>query len=100
MLNEIDRITSVTTFNGVAILSGGSISIQIGANNTSNDQISLTLTSTATCSSGLSVSGTDLTTNTNAGTALDTIKTAIETVTTGLATLGANDLELTCCYLC
>lgn len=94
LLNEIGRVTSQATFNGVSILTGGSISIQIGAGNTSNDQLSITLTNTSTGSAGLNIAGTDLTSQTNASTAIGSLSSAIGTLTTGLATIGAASSNL------
>lgn len=89
---EIDRVQSTSTFNGIDLLNGGSVSIQIGENNTSNDRISLSLTTTDTTT--LTINGDDVTTQSNGQTALDTLKDAIDTVTTGLATLGAAQSNL------
>lgn len=91
---EIDRITTVSTFNGIQVLNGGSISIQVGANNTSNDRLSISMTSTSTGSTALNIAGTDVTTNGNAQSALDSLHTAIQSMTTGLATLGAAQSNL------
>lgn len=94
LITEIGRVSQSTNFNGVNILGGGSIAIQIGAGNTANDTISLTLTSTSTGSAGLAISGTDLTSNANALTAIGSLGLAIQSITTGLATLGANAVNL------
>lgn len=99
LLAEIGRVTAATNFNGVDILSGGSISIQIGADNTSNSQISVTLTNTASGSAGLNISSTKLydgasTANTDALAAIGSLTVAIQSVTTGLATLGADSSDL------
>lgn len=94
LLGEIDRITAKTNFNNVSILSGGSISIQIGSGNTTNDTISISLVDTSTGSSGLSLSGSDLTSQTNASSAIGTLTAAINTLTTGLATIGASAANL------
>lgn len=94
LLSEIDRVTTQTQFNGVNILNGGSLSIQIGSGNTTNDQISITLSNTSTGSAGINISGTDLTSATNASTAIGSLKAALVTMSTGLATLGANSANL------
>lgn len=94
LLGEIGRLTSQTNFNGVSLLGGGSVTIQIGSGNTSNDQLSITLTDTSTGSAGLNISGTDLTSDTNASTAIGSLNAAIASITTGLATLGANSANL------
>lgn len=92
LLTEIDRVQSTSTFNGVDLLNGGSVSIQIGEANTGNDRISLTLT--ATSASDLGIDSSDVTSNGNAQSALDAVKDAIDTVTTGLASLGASQSNL------
>jgi flagellin len=90
--DEIDRVQVTSTFNGIDLLNGGSVSIQIGENNTANDRISLSLTTTDTTT--LTINGDDVTSQANGQTALDTLKAAIDTVTTGLATLGAAQSNL------
>lgn len=94
LLTEIDRVTNQTQFNGVNILQGGTLSIQIGSGNTSNDHITINLTDTSTGSAGINISGSSLTNQTNASTAIGSIKLALQTMTTGLATLGANSANL------
>ncbi len=92
LLGAVDRIASATNFNNVAILNGGSITIQIGANATSNDQITINLV--ATSASSLGISGSALTSSSIAFNVIGSLGTAIETLTTGLATLGANAVNL------
>jgi flagellin len=92
LVGEIDRVQSTSTFNGIDLLNGGSVSIQIGENNTSNDRISLTLTTTDTTTLGVDTD--DVTTQSNAQTALDDLTDAIATLTTGLASLGAAQSNL------
>lgn len=94
LLGAIDTITSGINFNGVTILGGGSISIQVGPGNTANDTISITLTNTATSSAGLSISGTSLATSSGASAAIASLDGAISTLTTGLANLGADAVNL------
>lgn len=94
LLGAIDTITSGINFNGVTILGGGSISIQVGPGNTANDTISITLTNTATSSAGLSISGTSLATSSGASAAIASLNDAISTLTTGLANLGADAVNL------
>lgn len=92
LVGEIDRVQTTSTFNGIALLNGGSVSIQIGENNTANDRISLTLATTTTTSLGVGTA--DVTTQSNAQSALDSVGTAIDTLTTDLATLGASQSNL------
>lgn len=89
---EVDRIQATSTFNGIALLDGGSISIQVGANNTSNDRISVTLAETDTTTLGINASTVD--TNSNAQSALDAVNDAIDTLTGNLASLGATQANL------
>jgi flagellin len=92
LLNEVSRVQATSTFNGIALLSGGSISIQIGENNSSNDRLTITLTATDTTT--LAIASSDVTSNANAQTALGLLSTAISSVTTGLATLGASESNI------
>jgi flagellin len=94
LLGEIDRLSAKVKFNGVALLNGGSIGIQIGDSNTSNDTISVALTNTTSGTAGLSIAGSSLTSTTNASAAIGSLGTAIQTLTTGLATLGAYQSNL------
>lgn len=93
LLGEIGRVQQTSTFNGIALLSGGSVSIQVGENDTSNDRLSITLT--ATDATTLTINGTSVTSNTNAQSALNSLTTAIDAVTTGLAALGASQSNIT-----
>lgn len=92
--NEVQRVSQVTTFNGISLLANatGSINIHVGENNTANDSLSITLTKTDTTTLG--IASDNITTNGNAGTALNDLNTAIGDITTGLAQLGANERNL------
>lgn len=92
LMSEVDRVQAVSTFNGISVLNGGSLSIQVGENSTSNDRLTITLTDTDTTT--LTITGGDVTSNANAQTALDDLDTAIESITTGLAQLGAAQSNL------
>ncbi|WP_422017175.1 flagellin [Roseateles sp.] len=100
---EIQRVLGGTTFNGRAILAtsaAGTQTFQVGANTTSNDRIDVVTTDMTTDSTITAVAGTDNTgagraviDNTAAGSAIDTvidnIDSAINTVSSQRATLGA-----------
>ncbi|MCG7384101.1 flagellin FliC [Paenibacillus sp. ACRRY] len=95
LVKEIDRITTNSKFNGVSLLDGTNtdVTFQIGVSGT--EQLTAALSNnTATT---LGVDGLKLDTAADATAALDTIKTAIETVSTNRASLGAyqNRLEHT-----
>jgi flagellin len=89
LVEEIDRISQVTKFNGTALLDGSNalLHFQVGVEGTANDQINFsTLDATATT---LGVSGLDVSGQTVAAAALTTIDTAIATVSLARANLGA-----------
>jgi flagellin len=92
---EIDRLSSVATFNGVTIFTGAVTTMQVGANNSANDRILITIA--ITNSTSLSINGNSLTSIGNANTAIDAVNTAINTVSTQRATIGAtvNRMEYT-----
>lgn len=90
--NEIDRVVATSDFNGTAVLSGGTVSIQVGSQNTANDRLTVTLTQADTTT--LAVNANDITSNANAQTSLTALDTAIKTITTGLSKLGANQSNL------
>lgn len=77
---EVARLGTATKFNGDAVFGTGSISFQIGAD--SGDTLSVNKVAATT------VAG-DVTTATNATTALGAIDTALAAVNTSRATLGA-----------
>jgi flagellin len=86
---EIDRIASTAEYNGQMLLDGNvtTLDFQVGIRNTANDVVSVdTLDGTAAT---LGVAGLDLSTKAGAQAALDTLDTAIETVSTARASLGA-----------
>ncbi|GJL62320.1 MAG: flagellin [Nitrospirales bacterium] len=88
--SEIDRISSVTEFNGVKLLSGAdnnSLSIQIGFRSSSNDTLSIALNDLNTGS--LSLSTTNVSTAAAALTALGSIDSAISAVASARATIGS-----------
>ncbi|MDR3476567.1 MAG: flagellin [Gammaproteobacteria bacterium] len=94
--NEINRVASNTTFNGISLLNNatGSLSIQVGTGNTANDRLTITLANGTTGSAGLNTASANVSTNAGAQTALTTLDTAIKKVTTSLAQLGANEANL------
>ena len=86
---EIQRISQVTKFNGTSLLdgTGGTLDFQVGVDGTADDQISFdTIDATAAT---LGVDALDVNDKTNAAAALTTIDTAIITVSTARAALGA-----------
>jgi flagellin len=92
LVTEIDRVANTVDFNGTPLLSAAStIAVQVGPNNSTNDQISISLIAATTTALSLT---SDLTNNTDAKAALALLDTAITTVTTGLAGLGASHSKI------
>ncbi len=91
---EIDRILTSTEFNGSAILATtgfGAQSFQVGANNAADNRITVTTTNMAADASIVAVSGAAIsgTAATDAQAAISLIDTALDTVNSERATLGA-----------
>jgi flagellin len=93
--SEINRVASVTTFNGITLLNGstGSVSIQVGSGNTSNDRLSVSLSNLTSGSAGLNIASLTLTSQANSQSALQALG-GITTVTTALANIGASQSNL------
>jgi len=90
--SEIDRIASATQFNGASLLQGtgtATVSFQVGAGNTGNDRIGVTIGAADTNTIGVgtsSVSGAD---GTAAQAALSAIDSAMSNISSSRANLGA-----------
>lgn len=91
LLEEIDRISSTTVFNGINLLDGSAssgIPIQIGiGDSASNDVISIPLGGTSVDDMGLT--STDVLSISNAQSSLTDIDAAIESVNTARGVLGS-----------
>ncbi len=86
--NEINRIANVTKFNGVTLTSqAGNMRVQVGTMNSTNDQISFSTLNIM--ASALGISALDLSTTTGALEALSDLDTALSSVNTFRANLGA-----------
>lgn len=97
LIAEITRVANVTEFNGTKLLDGTALTVtfQVGANNTANDQIAVTgVDATAT---GVGVAALAVDTQANAQTALTLIDLAITNVAGKRAGFGTaqNRLEST-----
>lgn len=102
LLSEVDRISSVTSFNGTNMLStGAAVSMQVGVDATANDSISVQFAKTDSTTLGVKYgSGNDVDLKTSAATAqasLAKIDAAISSLSGTRATVGAsqNRLEVT-----
>ena len=89
LIEEIDRISGSTQFNGVNVLSSsaGTVAIQIGTE--SGDTVDIGLVDSSSSALGLSGASFDLTTVTNATALLDTLDAAVDTLVTTRGNLGA-----------
>lgn len=87
--SEIDRIASVTEFNGTALLSGGlnTFTIQVGYKSGANNSLSLNLKDLDVASIGLT--SVNVSTSANAQSALSNIDSAISAVATARADYGS-----------
>ena len=106
LASEIERISVITEFNGLKLLSGGGqVDLQIGFNSQSTAQIGFsgvqgTLQSLGLAGAGTSVLTYSLNANTTtngqaaAKSALDAVKGAISSLTTNRGTLGAAESRL------
>jgi flagellin len=94
LIAQIDDVATRTTFNGTALLDGtAALDIQTGVND--GEVVNITIADMQ--SAGLGVDGLDFSTAAGASGALATLDTAIQTVATERANLGAqqNRLEAT-----
>jgi len=93
--DEVDRISNVTEFNGNQLANGSmtTLSVQAGIDNTTYDQIDITLGDLQSSSLGLSSTVT-LATAADASTALDAIDAAIAAVSGYRAGFGAIENRL------
>jgi flagellin len=95
LADEIDRTFASTRFNGTAILaaSAGSLQFQIGANNATTDQLTITTSNMQSSASITAITTTTAvitgTTSTAAAGMITTIDTALDAVNSERATYGA-----------
>ncbi len=86
---EIDRISNVTLFNGVSLLSGAqaAVKFQVGINTTASDQVSVLFGGVSSTTLGLNASKVDSVAN--AQTAINSVDAAIQTLSTMRENWGA-----------
>jgi flagellin len=91
LINEIDRISTATKFQSTALLDGSfsSKTLQIGATNATDNQLTISLGNLGTGSSGLDITGLRLTSLASAQAAMASVDAAVTTVNTKLADIGA-----------
>jgi len=87
LVGEIDRVANQTTFNGVNLLDGSTTSLSIQVGTESGETIDIAFEDVTASTLGVS---TDVTSVTNAQSALDLIDTAIDTVSALRGNLGTS----------
>ncbi len=94
--DEINRIAMTTEFNGEVLTDGSvtAISVQVGINATSNDQITLTLGDLRATALGVDTTSVTLATSADAILALGAIDAALNTVVGYRASYGATENRL------
>jgi flagellin len=95
LISEIDRISDITAFNGIALLDGSQPTVPIQAGAEAAEVIDVPLVDVTAATLGLDVADFDVTTLANASAVLDNIDAAIDTVNAMRGNLGAvqNRLE-------
>lgn len=94
--SEINRIGSVTDFNGQKLLDGSAstgLTFQVGIQNTANDRLSMSITKLTTSTLGstsLHVGSASLSTATNAQNAISVFDKAIQQLSSARAKVGAS----------
>ncbi|HTZ44594.1 MAG TPA: flagellin [Jatrophihabitans sp.] len=90
---QLDNISKTTAFGGTKLLDGTYAGVfQVGANNSANEQLTLSLTSSD--STTLGVNGVDVSTTAGAQSAITTIDAAIATVSASRSQIGATQNQL------
>jgi flagellin len=93
LIDEIDRISGTTTFNGVALADGTNttLDVQVGVNNTANDQITISLSDLGSSTLGVDTGSITISDVTSAQSAIALVDTAIDSVATVRAGFGATE---------
>jgi flagellin len=92
LIQEIDRVANQATFNGINLFDGSTTTLSFQVGTESGEIIDVTLEDLSSATLGLTI---DVTNATNAQTALDTIDTAVDTVSNLRGDLGAAQNRLT-----
>jgi len=90
LLNQVNQISSSTSFNGISLLDGStpSISLQIGAGTTGGTD-TLTVSLTSSTATALSINTLDIGSTGNATAAITALDTAIDSISASRSALGA-----------
>ncbi len=93
LINEVQRISASTSYNGVSMLSAGStVTMQVGVTSGASDQIAVTFAKTD--STTLGINALNLTAAGGPAAALTAVNTAIQTLSTAQASAGAAQNQL------
>jgi flagellin len=93
---EVDRIATVTEFNGTALADGSTtqMGVQVGIGDTAADQIDITMGDYRATVLGVDTGAMDLSSSTSATSALSVLDTALDTVSSNRSKLGASQNRL------
>ena len=96
MKNEIRRIASNSTFNGISLLAGktGAITLQVGIDNVGNDKLSIQMSAISASQGALSITTLSVSTNSGALAAIASLDAALNHINTARAELGATQNRL------
>lgn len=97
LVGEVERISQVTEFNGVALTNGtgtGVINVQVGINNTANDRIGITMADLRATVLGIDTGSLSLATVTGARSAIAAFDTALDSVNSYRSGFGASQNRL------
>jgi flagellin len=90
LASEVTRVLTGTNFNGNSLLNtAATLSFQVGANNVATDQVSLSTTNLTAGTGVTAVTAGSITGVASAQSAIGSIDTAIDEITTARATFGA-----------
>ena len=89
--SEVDRIAQSAEFNGTALGDGATtqLDVQVGINNTANDRITIGVGDLRSTVIGIDTASIDMSTATGAQAAMDTLDTALDTVSSYRSGYGA-----------
>ena len=97
MYSEIDRIVSVTTYNGQRLIDGSfstGASFQVGAFNNTNNIININIANVGTASNALNITNVAVNSVSNSRNAIDKLDSAIATLASNRASFGAAQSRL------
>jgi flagellin len=92
ILSSINQIANGASFNGISLLTGNAVTFQVGATNTANDQLTVTLAKADTGT--LSINSTNLSNQANAQAAITAVTTALATIAGDRDTVGSSEQSL------